>query len=149
MTFVLRVKQPPLNPRNGGVETIVFIKKYPTIQMKFYNIHANDGEIRKVERLTITTCAVQPTEVSCGVRRPGRFWRLWFSEGPSIWLCELGHFGFNEWLSSRCSSRISPNRFPLPWERARVRGFRFGTLKSQAWPTAAHPDYGQIPECQS
>ncbi|WP_367257003.1 hypothetical protein [Pseudomonas sp. stari2] len=37
---------------DGDIETIVFIKKQPTFQMKFYNIHANDGEIRKVERLT-------------------------------------------------------------------------------------------------
>ncbi|WLI11671.1 MULTISPECIES: hypothetical protein [Pseudomonas] len=37
---------------DGDVETILFIKKHPTFQMKFYNIHANDGEIRKVERLT-------------------------------------------------------------------------------------------------
>jgi hypothetical protein len=37
---------------DGDVETIVFIKKRPTFQMKFYNIHANDGEIRKVEHLT-------------------------------------------------------------------------------------------------
>jgi len=37
---------------DGDIETIVFIKKHPTFQMKFYNIHANDGEIRKVERLT-------------------------------------------------------------------------------------------------
>ena len=37
---------------DGDIETIVFIKKNPTFQMKFYNIHANDGEIRKVERLT-------------------------------------------------------------------------------------------------
>ncbi|AXI61929.1 hypothetical protein DLD99_16095 [Pseudomonas kribbensis] len=37
---------------DGDIETIVFIKKHPTFLMKFYNIHANDGEIRKVERLT-------------------------------------------------------------------------------------------------
>lgn len=37
---------------DGDIETILFIKKPPTFQMKFYNIHANDGEIRKVERLT-------------------------------------------------------------------------------------------------
>jgi hypothetical protein len=37
---------------DGDIEMIVFIKKHPTFQMKFYNIHANDGEIRKVERLT-------------------------------------------------------------------------------------------------
>jgi len=34
---------------DGGIETIVFIKKHSTFQMKFYNIHANDREIRKVE----------------------------------------------------------------------------------------------------
>ena len=37
---------------DGDIETILFIKKHPTVQMKFYNIHANDGEIRRVERLT-------------------------------------------------------------------------------------------------
>lgn len=37
---------------DGDIETILFIKKHPTFQMKFYNIHANDGEIRHVERLT-------------------------------------------------------------------------------------------------
>ncbi|MBX8555584.1 hypothetical protein K5D43_13940 [Pseudomonas cichorii] len=37
---------------DGDIETIPFIKKHATLQMKFYNIHANDGEIRKVERLT-------------------------------------------------------------------------------------------------
>ncbi|WP_332766152.1 hypothetical protein [Pseudomonas koreensis] len=37
---------------DGDIETILFIKKHPTFQMKFYNIHANDGEIRRVERLT-------------------------------------------------------------------------------------------------
>ena len=37
---------------DGDIETILFIKKHPTFQMKFYNIHANDGEIRQVERLS-------------------------------------------------------------------------------------------------
>lgn len=37
---------------DGDIKTILFIKKHPTLQLKFYNIHANDGEIRKVERLT-------------------------------------------------------------------------------------------------
>lgn len=37
---------------DGDIETILFIKKHPTLQIKFYNIHANDGEIRDVERLT-------------------------------------------------------------------------------------------------
>lgn len=37
---------------DSDIETILFIKKYPTFQVKFYNIHANDGEIRKVEHLT-------------------------------------------------------------------------------------------------
>jgi hypothetical protein len=37
---------------DGDIYTIVFIKKHPTFQMKFYNIHVNDGEIRKVEHLT-------------------------------------------------------------------------------------------------
>jgi hypothetical protein len=37
---------------DGDIETIVFIKKHPTFQVRFFNIHANDGEIRRVERLT-------------------------------------------------------------------------------------------------
>lgn len=37
---------------DGDIETILFIKKHPTLQMRFYNLHANDGEIRQVERLT-------------------------------------------------------------------------------------------------
>ena len=37
---------------DGDIETILFIKRYPAFQMKFFNIHANDGEIRQVERLT-------------------------------------------------------------------------------------------------
>ncbi|UVK87448.1 hypothetical protein LOY52_21700 [Pseudomonas sp. B21-051] len=37
---------------DGEIDTILFIKKHPTFQIKFYNIHANDGEIRKVEQLT-------------------------------------------------------------------------------------------------
>lgn len=37
---------------DGDIETIVFIKKHPTFQMKFYNIHTNDGDIRKVKLLT-------------------------------------------------------------------------------------------------
>ncbi|PHN31415.1 hypothetical protein [Pseudomonas sp. ICMP 460] len=37
---------------DADVETILFIKKHPAFQMKFYNIHANDGEIRQVEQLT-------------------------------------------------------------------------------------------------
>lgn len=37
---------------DGDIESILFIKKQPTVQMKFYNIHANDGEIRRLERLT-------------------------------------------------------------------------------------------------
>lgn len=36
----------------GDIETILFIKKHPTFQVEFYKIHANDGEIRQVERLT-------------------------------------------------------------------------------------------------
>ncbi|QLL14261.1 hypothetical protein [Pseudomonas chlororaphis] len=36
----------------GDIETILFIKKHPNFQVRFYNIHANDGEIRQVERLT-------------------------------------------------------------------------------------------------
>ena len=30
---------------DGDIETIVFIKKHPTLQMKFYNIHANDERL--------------------------------------------------------------------------------------------------------
>lgn len=37
---------------DGDVTAVFFIKKHPTFQMKFYNIHANDGEIRQVEHLT-------------------------------------------------------------------------------------------------
>ncbi|MCV4342255.1 hypothetical protein [Pseudomonas capsici] len=37
---------------DGDIETVVFIKKQPTFQVKFYNIHANDGEVRRVERLS-------------------------------------------------------------------------------------------------
>lgn len=37
---------------DGDIQIIAFIKKHPTLQMNFYNIHANNGEIRKVERLT-------------------------------------------------------------------------------------------------
>ncbi|MBK5511833.1 hypothetical protein JFT87_17215 [Pseudomonas sp. TH15] len=28
---------------DGDIATIVFIKKHPTFQMKFYNMHVNDG----------------------------------------------------------------------------------------------------------
>lgn len=38
---------------DGDIETIFFIKKYPTFQIKFHNIHANDGEIKKIEHLTM------------------------------------------------------------------------------------------------
>ncbi|WMJ00732.1 hypothetical protein RBU55_04020 [Pseudomonas chlororaphis subsp. aurantiaca] len=37
---------------DGDIGTVLFIKKHPTFQVKFYNIHANDGEIRQVERLS-------------------------------------------------------------------------------------------------
>ncbi|MFJ2682197.1 hypothetical protein ACIOYV_00485 [Pseudomonas sp. NPDC087342] len=37
---------------DGDVESTWFFKKTPTFQIKFYNIHANDGEIRKIESLT-------------------------------------------------------------------------------------------------
>ncbi|RMQ47015.1 hypothetical protein ALQ04_00096 [Pseudomonas cichorii] len=37
---------------DGDIETVIFIKKHPTFQVKFYNIHANDGEVRRVERLS-------------------------------------------------------------------------------------------------
>jgi hypothetical protein len=37
---------------DGDVEMILFIKKHPTFQVEFINIHANDGDYRKVERLT-------------------------------------------------------------------------------------------------
>ena len=36
---------------DGNVDPIVFIKTYTTLQVQFYNIHANDGELRKVDRL--------------------------------------------------------------------------------------------------
>jgi hypothetical protein len=37
---------------DGEVNTIFFVKKSPTLRMKFYNIHANDGDYRKIDRLT-------------------------------------------------------------------------------------------------
>ncbi|MBZ9780223.1 hypothetical protein K9857_01480 [Pseudomonas sp. REP124] len=37
---------------DGDIETVLFIKKHPSLQIKFYNIHANDGDIRPVERLS-------------------------------------------------------------------------------------------------
>lgn len=37
---------------DGDIEVILFIKKHPTFQLKFYNIHANDGEIRNVDHLS-------------------------------------------------------------------------------------------------
>lgn len=37
---------------DGDIEMMLFNKKYPSFQVRFYNIHANDGEIRKVEHLT-------------------------------------------------------------------------------------------------
>lgn len=37
---------------DGDVEIILFIKKHPTFQLRFINVHANDGDYRKVERLT-------------------------------------------------------------------------------------------------
>lgn len=36
----------------ADLEVIPFIKKHPTFQIKFYNIHANNGDVRKLERLT-------------------------------------------------------------------------------------------------
>lgn len=36
----------------GEVNTILFIKKTPTLRMKFYNIHANDGDYRKIDKLS-------------------------------------------------------------------------------------------------
>lgn len=37
---------------DGEINTIFFIKKSPTLRMKFYNIHANDGDYRKIDSLT-------------------------------------------------------------------------------------------------
>ncbi|WP_248807349.1 hypothetical protein [Pseudomonas sp. MWU13-2100] len=37
---------------DGEVNTIFFIKKSPTLRMKFFNIHANDGEYRRVDKLS-------------------------------------------------------------------------------------------------
>ena len=37
---------------DGDVETVLFIKKHPTFQIEFYNIHANDGDLHKLERLS-------------------------------------------------------------------------------------------------
>lgn len=36
----------------GDVEKVFFIKRSLAFQVKFYNIHANDGEVRKVGDLT-------------------------------------------------------------------------------------------------
>lgn len=36
----------------GEVNAIFFIKKTPTLRMKFYNIHANDGDYRKIDKLS-------------------------------------------------------------------------------------------------
>jgi hypothetical protein len=33
-------------------ENVFFIKKHPTFQVRFYNIHANDGDYREIEQLT-------------------------------------------------------------------------------------------------
>lgn len=37
---------------DGEVHTIFFIKTSPTLRIKFYNIHANDGDYRKVDKLS-------------------------------------------------------------------------------------------------
>jgi hypothetical protein len=37
---------------DGDLEAILFIKKHPVFQIRFINIHANDGDYRKVEHLT-------------------------------------------------------------------------------------------------
>ncbi|RBL68014.1 hypothetical protein C3E98_028165 [Pseudomonas sp. MWU13-2625] len=37
---------------DGEVNRIFFIKKAPTLRVKFTNIHANDGNYRRVEKLT-------------------------------------------------------------------------------------------------
>lgn len=37
---------------DGEVNQVFFIKKSPTLRMKFTNIHANDGNYRRVEKLT-------------------------------------------------------------------------------------------------
>ncbi|EJZ57990.1 hypothetical protein JFU48_23550 [Pseudomonas sp. TH49] len=37
---------------DGEVNRIFFIKKEPTLRVKFTNIHANDGNYRRVEKLT-------------------------------------------------------------------------------------------------
>lgn len=37
---------------DGGIEMISLINKHPIFQVRFYNVRANDGEIRRVERLT-------------------------------------------------------------------------------------------------
>ena len=57
--------------------------------------------------------------------------------------------GFRAIRSGRRISRISPYRFPLPRERARVRGFLAVTTGSPVWPTAAHPGCDQILGFQS
>ncbi|MGG2019438.1 hypothetical protein AB1J88_05300 [Pseudomonas sp. S8] len=37
---------------DGEVNRIFFIKKKPTMRVKFINTHANDGNYRRVEKLT-------------------------------------------------------------------------------------------------
>lgn len=37
---------------DAEVNTIFFIKKTPTMKMKFFNIHANDGDYRQIDRLS-------------------------------------------------------------------------------------------------
>lgn len=37
---------------DGEVHKVFFIKKTPSLRMHFFNIHANDGDYRKVESLS-------------------------------------------------------------------------------------------------
>jgi hypothetical protein len=37
---------------DGEVNKVFFLKKSPTLRVQFFNIHANDGDYRKLENLT-------------------------------------------------------------------------------------------------
>jgi hypothetical protein len=37
---------------DSEITRIYFIKKHPTFRMQFFNIHANDGNYRRIEKLT-------------------------------------------------------------------------------------------------
>lgn len=37
---------------DDDVHAVFFLKKTPALRMQFFNVHANDGDYRKVDRLT-------------------------------------------------------------------------------------------------